>query len=266
MRCPNPNCPENSETVLKYCRACGGATVPSGPPAADAPAESAESAATAGGKDPGPGPRAARGGRARPREFADGGAAYHRSIRVLARAVYVGNALTMVTVIGLALIFSFSQQALVKESQARLVTVIKEFMVEARHEKDEAVALVQQKADANYEKLKSETAQAIEQVRAENGAEVRKVRDEFSEKLLAALPAHLTERERQAADRSLASLISKSAEKNDRRLLVNFRQKVKREADRRVVFDTFRHTLGAVKDPGLKTEMEDKVRASILGE
>ncbi len=204
-----------------------------------------------------------------------GDAAYYRSFRTLSMAIIIGNVLTALSVIGLALIFTFSQQRQWNMSQERLTAVIDKVMAtnETLMAKLEQANARGEQSNARLEKSAAEIAELKQNVanlgqrNAATEDSLREVKDKFAEQRLAALPANLTKRESSTFARDLASISAKINNHSDKRAIETLRQRVinKEDRDRTAIYKEYARVLPKL-DEKVRAEIENKVGKPLLGD
>jgi hypothetical protein len=189
-------------------------------------------------------------------------AAYYRSFRTLSRTIIISNALMALSVIGFALIFTFSQQRMWNKSQEALIAVLEKAMASNQNtlaakleqvntsvEQSHAVILDLQQKIVNQEQKIAATAEIVRQVNVK-----------WAEQQLAVLSPKLTKKERGTFLGSLAS--AKIENKSDKRSVEALKQQVLRNGDRTQIYKNYVRLL----PKAVRAQMEERDGRPLLGD
>lgn len=205
--------------------------------------------------------------------------AYHSSVRKLSVAVIIGNGLTTLGIIGLALIFTLSQQ----RTQEHLMAFTEKFgatneilrayvqQSNAREEKSDAeiAILKQDNAARQQESMKQEQATIAIQDSLkkmnEQFAEMKKMNEQFAEQRLAAMPMEQRKRVINTADSNLASIYAKTTDITAKRAIEDFRRDSLNPKELVKVFKGY-DRMAAKLDERTRSEIDAKVRKPLMGE
>lgn len=192
-----------------------------------------------------------------------GDTAYYRSVRTLSMAVVVGNGLMALSVIGLAFIFTFSQQRLWNTSQERLTAIIEKVMAtnETLTAKLEQANTKVEQANVGLEKSNAEIAELKQKY---TNLE-RTVKDQFAEQRVAAMPAQLTKRVTTTVAGNLTAISAKIKDRNAKRAADALKQSLLNKEDRVAIYKDYRRLLPKL-DERIRAEVEDKVGKPLIGD
>lgn len=200
-------------------------------------------------------------------------AAYHRSFRTLSRTIIIGNAFTALSVIGFALIFTFSQQRQWNMSQERLMVVIEKLMatndnltakLEQANTKAEQSNARVEKSDAAISELQQKYSN-LEQKNAATLDSLREVMDKVAEQRIAALPTRLTNRESSDGARNLSGISAKIENTRAKRTVEALKQRFINKEDRASLYKDYLRVLPNL-DAQVRADMEHKVGKLLLGD
>lgn len=197
-------------------------------------------------------------------------AVHYRSVRMLSRAVIVGNVSTTIAVIGLALIFTLSNQRMLKGMQDTIVTSADKVSEIWKAQVDGANARAE-KSDAENAQLKQANVKleqanvTLQRAYAANEDSLRRANDKMADVLLARMSPTLTRGEIKTGASALATISLKVKDRDAKRAIEKVRQKYLANEGRREIYNEYAQLLPKL-DEKTRAEVEDKVGKPLIGD